>query len=392
MGCVLPRQVNAAGRDGNDTVHHETAGSKTPGGRPSPNKASAVAVDGEDALQGKCKPTAKRMVRKWSVNSLDSTSSALTMDRVAAGHGGTSILKYVSKDDTEVAANPECIMKVYNATEAGVYQQLRDSEDTLRPFTAAFFGEVQKDDLPEDLEGGEYMKLENVLHAFDERPNVMDWKLGIRSFTEAEVTNTKLRSDLFAQMLNFHPDDITEEEHNAQACTKYRWMKLNDAKSTLGTLGFRMDGLENGRCKFRKKELRALGSLQDVAEKIVQEFLPPMSGLNSTTSPPLQTAFNTLQRLCDLRAAMMASDIFRNNEFVGCSLLFVADARGPRAGVYLIDFAHTTPVPSGMNVDHRSQWKPGNHEDGILLGMDNVIACWERVLEMLEEPGTVVRL
>jgi len=386
MGCSCMRQADATCINGIGTLHYEGAGSDTTGGKecPSGNEAVAACEVATDRLKE------KRMQRKWSVNSLDSTSSALTMDRVAAGHGGTSLLKYVSKDDTEVAANPECIMKVYDATEAGIYQQLRASEDALRPFTASFFGEVHQDDLPEDLEGG-YMKLENVLHTFDQGPNVMDWKLGVRSFTEHEVTNNRMRKDLFLRMQDFFPDDITKEEHDAQACTKFRWMQLSDAHSTLGTLGFRMDGLENARCKFPKMELRELRSLQDVAEKIVKEFLPAMSGSDSAPSLSVQTANNTLQRLRDLRAAMMASDIVRSNEFVGCSLLFVADARGPRANVYLIDFAHTTPLPAGMRIDHRSQWKPGNHEDGILLGMDNAIICWEKVLDILE-PQTIVSL
>jgi len=360
------RQTDAMGVNGSNTLQHDGA---------------------EDPELQRLKD--RRMLRKWSVNSLDSTSSALTMDRVAAGHGGTSILKYVSKDDTEVAANPECIMKVYDATEANVYQQLRASEDALRPFTASFFGRVNQDDLPEDIEGGDYMKLENVLHTFDERPNVMDWKLGVRSFSEHEVTSTKMRGDLFLRMEKYFPDDITTEEREAQACTKFRWMQLNDAHSTLGNLGFRVDGLENARYKFPKMELRDLRSLQDVAEQIVREFLPATSGSDSGADLASQTAANTLQRLCDLRTAMTASDLFRSNEFVGCSLLFVADARGPRASVYLIDFAHTTPVPAGISIDHRSQWKPGNHEDGILLGMDNAIACWEKVLDILDPPTIV---
>jgi len=385
--------VNASIGDGTEILPFEGAGAKSHGSgdRLSSNKALAFGGGEVDDHDPDPCPREKRMVRKWSVNSLDSTSSALTMERVAAGHGGTSILKYVSKDDTEVADNPECIMKVYDKTEASVYEQLQSSKDTLRPFTASFFGQVNPDDLPDDLEGGDYMKLENVLHAFDGRPNVMDWKIGLRSFSEGEVKSKKRRKDLFARMVDHYPDDVTEEENDEQACTKYRWMQVSDKHSTLGTLGFRMDGLENNRYKFPKMELRSLRSLQDVAEKIVDEFLPAKSGGSYAASSTFETAANTLQRLRELRDAMQASDIVRDNEFVGCSLLFIADASGPRASVYLIDFAHTTPVPAGISIDHRSEWKPGNHEDGLLLGMDNVIACWEKVLDILES-GTIVSI
>merc|ERR1740123_567965 len=64
--------------------------------------------------------------------------------------------------------------------------------------------------------------------------------------------------DLFQRMAKYFPDDVTEEEREVEACTKFRWMQLNDAHSTLGTLGFRMDGLENARYKFEKMELRDL--------------------------------------------------------------------------------------------------------------------------------------
>jgi len=80
---------------------------------------------------------------------------------------------------------------------------------------------------------------------------------------------------------------------------------------------------------------------------------------------------------------MMDSDFVRTHAFVGCSLLFVTDAHGPAAGVYLIDFAHTTPLPEGVQIDHRSPWKEGSYEDGLLLGVDNIITCWERVVARL---------
>lgn len=57
---------------------------------------------------------------------------------------------------------------------------------------------------------------------------------------------------------------------------------------------------------------------------------------------------------------------------IGSSILIIHD--GKRAGAWMIDFAKTTPLPEGQSIDHRSQWSHGNHEDGYLTGLDNLIA------------------
>lgn len=342
--------------------------------------------------------SSSRTQRKWSVSSLDSTSSALTLDRVAAGHGGTSILKYVEHNATSVPEIPRCIMKVYNETEASFYKQLQEKQDSLLPFTAKFYGEVEARDMPADLEGGRYMRLANILHGFKSAPNIMDWKLGIRSFGEEEASKRKLRKDLYEKLLEFYPDQVTQEEREAQGCTKYRWMAISDANSTLSTLGFRVDGMETHFGRTTKKDLRSLRTMEDVVARIADVFLPvPLEGGEDCEEgpEPQEVSRKILQDLRRMQKAMRTSELVRTHEFVGCSLFFVADSRGPVAGVYLIDFAHTEPLPAGVAVDHRSPWKAGNHEDGLLLGVDNAIACWERVLASLENSqheGGIVRV
>lgn len=62
-------------------------------------------------------------------------------------------------------------------------------------------------------------------------------------------------------------------------------------------------------------------------------------------------------------------------QFIGSSLLFVHDHN--LASVWLIDFAKTVPVPAGITITHRDPWEVGNHEDGYLIGIANLISIFE---------------
>ena len=42
-------------------------------------------------------------------------------------------------------------------------------------------------------------------------------------------------------------------------------------------------------------------------------------------------------------------------------------------GAWMIDFAKTIPVDSGLSLDHRTPWRIGTHEDGYLNGLDHLI-------------------
>ena len=46
-------------------------------------------------------------------------------------------------------------------------------------------------------------------------------------------------------------------------------------------------------------------------------------------------------------------------------------------GIWLIDFAKTRKAPKGCTLTHRKEWKQGNHEEGFLTGLDNLISTLE---------------
>ena len=85
-----------------------------------------------------------------------------------------------------------------------------------------------------------------------------------------------------------------------------------------------------------------------------------------------------LRRLKDIRANLERSEFFRSHEVIGSSLLFVYDSTG-QSSIHMIDFGKTAEVPPGIQVDHRTPWEEGNHEDGYLWGLDNLIAMWREL-------------
>lgn len=54
---------------------------------------------------------------------------------------------------------------------------------------------------------------------------------------------------------------------------------------------------------------------------------------------------------------------------------------GTRAGVWMIDFGKTVPLPEGVRITHDSPWLRGNHEDGYITGLENLLSLLETLYE-----------
>ena len=203
-----------------------------------------------------------------------------------------------------------------------------------------------------------FIEMKDLLYDF-KNPAVMDIKMGTRTFLETEVANNKARSDLYEKMVKVDPTAPTPEELETKAITKLRYMQFRENLSSSAELGFRIEGFKvHG--EEPTKDLKMLKSKEEVC-KTMRQFL------NGSEKVRLRL----IERLQKLRTILEKSPFFSQHEVIGSSILIIHD--GKRAGAWMIDFAKTVPLPEGVTIDHRSRWSNGNHEDGYLSGLDNLI-------------------
>ncbi|KAM7349511.1 inositol 1,4,5-triphosphate kinase 2 isoform 1-T5 [Cochliomyia hominivorax] len=229
-------------------------------------------------------------------------------------------------------------------------------KDVLRPYVPEYKGQVTSED------GELYLQLQDLLSDFYQ-PCVMDCKIGVRTYLEEELSKAKekpkLRKDMYEKMIQIDPNAPSEDEHKAKGVTKPRYMVWRETISSTATLGFRIEGIKKSD-GTSSKDFKTTKS----REQIKSAFREFINGFPHALS-------RYIQRLRAIRATLECSDFFRSHEVIGSSLLFVHDRK--QANVWLIDFAKTVLLPQNHYIDHASTWKVGNHEDGYLIGINNLI-------------------
>jgi len=275
----------------------------------------------------------------------------------------------------------------------------------MHRFVPTFGGEtlVADEASPGSEEGKRYLRLSNVLAGFMQ-PFVMDVKVGVRSYAESECKNTKPRKDLFQRLFKMDPGELTPEEREAESITKFRWMAYRDAKSSSASLGFRIDGMAGpGNLKLKSEAFREVHEREQVVQELLgflppprkfrfekdgpevdQDYLEAMQDTYEEVLTKIRLAKLLVEELTTMRTGFEKSDFFAKHEFVGASLLFVVDTAPTKARVMMIDFAKVKAMKEGCNITHRAPWVLGNHEDGVLFGIDTCIGCWEDVIRRLE--------
>ncbi|XP_026090687.1 inositol-trisphosphate 3-kinase C-like [Carassius auratus] len=165
---------------------------------------------------------------------------------------------------------------------------------------------------------------------------------------------------MYEKMIAVDPDAPTEEERVQQAVLKTRYMQWRETLSSTATLGFCIEGIKklDGTCNTNFKRTKYKDEIIQALEDFVDNNMLILRSYQ--------------QRLKELRAVLEKSDFFKAHEVVGSSLLFIHDLTG-KAGIWMIDFGKSVPMPPPLTLDHRSPWVEGNREDGYLWGLDNFI-------------------
>lgn len=251
------------------------------------------------------------------------------------------------------------LLKALTRNEGQVFQELH-AQPELRPFMPQFMGFVERD-------GVTYIKMQDVLLSMVD-PNIMDLKIGVRTFGEEEVESDKRRMDLLQKALAIQancPDiEITEDE-KANGISKFRFMSLRDKASSSGSLGFRIQGMKQGHIISTSKDFATLREAADYRETFRSFF--------ETVSVPQRHGL--MGRLRQLLAALRGSEWFATHELVGSSILVAYDIRCPeKYGIWMIDFARTERTP--RPICHEVPWTPGSHEDGYLIGVQSLLGLW----------------
>lgn len=216
-----------------------------------------------------------------------------------------------------------------------------------------------------DINGDTYLELQDLLHGFKD-PTVMDIKMGRRTFLESEVSKSTLRCDLYDKMVSVDPTAPTEQEHQQKAITKLRYMLFREQMSSSQSKGFRIEALKmKGSSPIT--DLKTVKSDTDVYETI-DHFL---CGKRSA-------AKELLKRLRQIRSYIEKSEFFQSHEIIGSSIFIVYDEE--HAGAWLIDFAKSRKLSNNIRIDHRKQWVPGNCEEGLLHGVDELIKIFEDIV------------
>ena len=253
--------------------------------------------------------------------------------------------------------SPGTILKKACRIEEENYKKLADDE--LTSFTPIFHRMVA---IEEDNDDEHFIEMEDCLSSFESTPCIMDCKIGVRTYLEEELhkanSQPKLRKDMYEKMVAVDPEAPTEQEHAQKGVTKCRYMVWRETISSTATLGFRIEGIrKDGHSTKDFKTTATREEIKDHFSKFIEGY------------PNAVEMY--IDRLLKLREALGLSDFFKKHEVVGSSILFVHNEN--KSNIWMIDFGKTVELPEDLGIDHNSAWEVGNHEDGYLVGLDNII-------------------
>lgn len=240
--------------------------------------------------------------------------------------------------------------------------------DSISPFVPEYQGTLILDNEEK------FIQLQDCLSSFV-KPSIMDCKIGVRTYLEEELAKAKekpkLRKDMYEKMIAVDPSAPSDEEKKLKGVTKPRYMVWRETISSTATLGFRIEGV---------KKCDGTSSKEFKTTKTKEQILDAFTDFVTSNS---NIAKQYLERLQAIRKALNTSQFFKAHELIGSSLLFVHD--NDKACIWMIDFGKTVPLPDGLSIDHKTPWVVGNHEDGYLIGIDNLISIFTQLVTTLDK-------
>uniref|UniRef100_A0A915DLY8 Kinase n=1 Tax=Ditylenchus dipsaci TaxID=166011 RepID=A0A915DLY8_9BILA len=247
------------------------------------------------------------------------------------------------------------LLKQVNQYETNVYPKVSQDEQ-IRKYLPTFYG-------ISNTNGKAFLEMENLLANFADESalGTIDVKMGHRTFLENEKNDPTFRPSLFKDKFGL---DYSIQKLQGKPMTKYNFMKLRDTLSSTKSLGFRIDAskLPGEAANNQYGKLKSPG---DILATFVRLFGAESSNIRA----------QLVDRLKEMRDGVENSTFFQTHEVIGSSLLIAYDNQNATA--WIIDFGKTVPLEKGFQIDHRSDWLDGNHEDGYLKGMDNLIELLE---------------
>ncbi|XP_033728289.1 inositol-trisphosphate 3-kinase homolog isoform X2 [Pecten maximus] len=256
-------------------------------------------------------------------------------------------------------AGPNTIWKrriTKDNTETKAYEALMD--DMAHDIVPIYYREVE-------YNSEFFIEMEDLLQHFT-NPNIMDIKIGKRTFLESEVKNPVQRKDLYEKMVALDPNAPTETERKNKAITKLRYMQFREQESSTAEFGFRIEAL------------RLSGEAPETNLKKVKTKEQNLRLLTKYLRNNEKARCEICEKLRCVRKKFEKSEFLMSHEMIGSSLLVMYDEEG-HTGVWMIDFSKAMAVEEGITLTHRKSWVLGNHEDGYLSGLDSLIKIFEEL-------------
>jgi len=220
-----------------------------------------------------------------------------------------------------------------------------------------------------DSDGGRaIIELQDLTFGVED-PCLMDVKMGERTFTEDDAEQAEPRADLLQKMLKVQSDAATPEELEQGFISKMRYLQFREQSTTSRTLGFRVDAVQ-----LAEGVEAAVPDTAELKTITTREQVSRAIGQYAQLRPQLIDSF--LAQLIEVREVLQKCECFMGHSMIRTSLLFVYSSVTNQTQVAMIDF----PRAASMGrITHREPWQPGNHEDGYLNGVDNLISIFEAI-------------